>query len=93
MLNYPEKWNLTNLNMSFCLERHFVFSVDKICECNTIQAHGGGGAKEDQPQIFTTYTKDGLVNGHSSYTSLDGTTAIAFNMDHNEWKIQPVADR
>jgi len=66
----------------------------EICECDTIQVHGGGGARSSQPQIFTSYTKEsGFVNGHSHYTSLDGNSAIAFNTDHNEWKIQPDANR
>ena len=74
---------------------HFVFSVDKICQgCSAIEVQGGGGAKEKHPEIFTTYTiESDLVNGHSHYTSKDGTMAIAFNKDENEWKIQPVANR
>ena len=62
--------------------------------CNRIKVQGGGRAKEKQGRIFTTYTKDSdLVHGRVAYTSQDGTRAIAFNEDHKEWKIQPVANR
>ena len=74
---------------------HLTVAVDKICQgCSKIEVQGGGGAKEKHPEIFTTYTiESDLVNGHSHYTSKDGTMAIAFNKDENEWKIQPVANR
>ena len=65
--------------------------------CDIIVVQGGGGARENQPKIFTTYFMDlgvgAFVNGHRTYTSLDGSTAIAFNKDHKEWKIQPLARR
>merc|ERR1739836_228369 len=44
--------------------------------------------------MFTAYKiESDLVNGHSHYTSKDGTMTIAFNTDDNEWKIQPVEHR
>ena len=74
--------------------RYLLFSVNETCGCNTIEVQGGGGAKELQPEMFTSYAiESDLVNGHSHYTSKDGTMAIAFNKDENEWKIQPVANR
>ena len=62
--------------------------------CTKIEVIGGGRAKEKQSLIFTTYTMEpDFVNGHPHYTSLDGSWAIAFNQDHNEWKIQPAEKR
>ena len=62
--------------------------------CTKIEVIGGGRAKEKQSSIFTIYTiESDLVNGHQHYTSLDGSRAIAFNQDHNEWKIQSAANR
>ena len=58
--------------------------------CTSIEVRGGGRAKEMQSQIFTTYSMEpNTLNGHRHYTSQDGLRAIAFNTDHNEWKIQP----
>ena len=45
----------------------------------------------DKPTTFMR--EDTLVNGHVHYTSLDGKLAIAFSNGHNEWKIQPDANR
>ena len=69
--------------------------MEKKCQgCNTIEVQGGGGAKERNPEMFTAYKiESDLVNGHSHYTSKDGTMTIAFNTDDNEWKIQPVEHR
>ena len=62
--------------------------------CTNIEVIGGGQAKEEQSSIFTTYTiEPDLVNGHPHYTSQDGSKAIAFNQDNNEWKIQPKENR
>ena len=58
--------------------------------CTTIEVQGSSlsGA------VFTTYTMESdLVNGHPHYTSQNGLWAMAFNLDHDEWKIQPVASR
>ena len=50
---------------------------------------GKGGAVEKQSNIFNTYTiESDVVNGHKHYTSLDGTMALAYNTDNNEWKLQ-----
>ena len=73
------------------LEHNFFVVPD--C-CTKIEVIGGGRAKGKQSSIFTDYTiEPDLVNGHPHYTSLDGSRAIAFNLDHNEWKIQPVEKR
>ena len=62
--------------------------------CNTILVQGGGRAKDKQPKIFATYIMEpDLVNGHTHYTTQDGSMVIAFNKDHKEWKIQTVARR
>ena len=62
--------------------------------CAEIEVTGGGQAKVKQWSIFTTYTiESDLVNGHPHYTSLDGSKAIAFNLDNNDWKIQPEENR
>ena len=50
---------------------------------------GGNDPVVRQPNIFETYTLElDLVNGHKHYTSLDGTMALAYNTDNNEWKLQ-----
>ena len=52
-----------------------------------VQGEGGPVAK--QSRIFDTYVLESdLVNGHKHYTSLDGTMALAYNTDNNEWKLQ-----
>ena len=62
--------------------------------CTKIEVRGGGQAKEKQSSIFTTYSMErDHVNGHPHYTSLDGSKAIAFNLDNNDWKIQPEENR
>ena len=55
---------------------------------------GGGNAKQTQSSIFDTYTiEQDLVNGHKHYTSLDGTRALAYDTDANEWKLQAADKR
>ena len=85
-----------HLTSTFCSERYFVFSVDETCGCNTIEivASSPASIPSSQAGIYTTYTiEPDLVNFRSHYTSQDGNKVIAFNMDHNEWKIQPLANR
>ena len=62
----------------------------EICQCcSTIVVQGGGGPLAKQSSIFETYALEAdLVNGHGHYTSLDGTMALAYNTDNNEWKLQ-----
>ena len=62
--------------------------------CHSIEIKGGGDVRNGQATIFTTYTREGsLINGHVHYTSHDGRKAIAFNDDHNKWKIQSASKR
>ena len=62
--------------------------------CTKIEIRGGGQAMEKQSLIFTTYTMEpDLLNSHPHYTSQDGSKAIAFNLDGNNWKIQPEGKR
>ena len=57
------------------------------------------GVKEHQPGIFTNYhIEENLLNGRVHYTSMDGTTAIAYhqgtyNNEQGGWNILPVEDR
>ena len=62
--------------------------------CNKIQVVGGGDAKAQLPLIFTTFTieKD-FINGYVHYTSNNGKKTVAYNDEHNEWKIQPISNK
>ena len=62
--------------------------------CDTIEVHGQGGPVQRQRGIFDTYTlEQDLVNGHKHYTSQDGTRALAYNTNDNEWKLQATEKR
>ena len=71
--------------------------MDEICQgCNTIEvvASSPVSIPSAQAGIYTTYTiEPDLENFRSYWTSEDGNTVIAFNLDQNQWKIQPVANK
>ena len=82
--------------MKFCTFDQWLklYLISECCKVIKVENTGSLKYTWQLPKLFTTYAIEyDLVNGHRHYTSLDGLHAIAFNKDHNKWKIQSVANR